>query len=144
MTLRLAPSRELSRMQSELDRLFDGFFPRTGEDSEIPATWSPRVDLQDTETAYLLELDVPGMSKDNININFHEGVLSISGERKNEIADNGNDYVRVERRFGHFYRSFTLPKQVEENDITASYQDGVLTIAVPKSEEVKPRKIEVK
>lgn len=143
MTFRIAPTRDLSRMQSELDRLFDGFFPRTTNDENV-SSWSPRADLQDSDEAYIVELDVPGLTKDDININFHEGVLTVSGERKSETKDEGTDFVRVERRFGHFYRSFTLPKQVQDDAILANYKDGVLKITVPKTEELQPRKIEVK
>lgn len=142
--IRLSPSNEMRRMQREIDRLFENFFPVRNENGEVEAaTWAPRVDLVETEEAYVIHLDVPGMKKSDFTINYQDYTLSISGERTlPEPAENQN-LVRVERAFGHFFRSFSLPKVVKENEISASYQDGVLSIRVPKAEESKPRRIEI-
>ena len=144
MTIRFAPTKDLSRMQSELDRLFDGLFTGTARDEDAGPSWSPRADLKDSESAYILILDVPGMSKNDIQINFHEGVLTVTGERQTDNSEESDKYVRTERHMGRFYRSFTLPKQVGDKDINANYSAGVLKITIPKSVELQPRKIEIK
>ena len=137
-------SPEMRRLQREIDTLFDSFFPtRTQNGEPETATWAPRVDLAETEEAYHLYLDLPGLSKDDVEINFHDGALTVRGERKTEKQGEKQNFVRLERTFGHFYRSFTLPKTADAERIEASYQDGVLSIRVPKAEEVKPRRIQV-
>ncbi len=144
--VRFTPNDEMRRMQREFDRLFDSFFTpgRLENGADLETTlWTPRVDLAETEDAYQIVLDVPGMSKEDFQLNYHEGVLSVSGDRKQEEAASGANFVRVERRFGHFYRSFNLPKAVDESGIKATYTDGVLRIRVPKAEAVKPRRIKV-
>ena len=142
--IRYAPGREMRTLQREIDRVFDSFFGNGGNgDENGSATWAPRVDLAETEDGYLIHLDVPGMSKEELDINFHENVLTVRGERKAEEANEQRNYVRVERAYGGFYRSFTLPKAIKQDEIEANYQDGVLTIRVPKAEESKPRRIEV-
>ena len=142
--IRFTPSVDMRRLQREIDRMFDDFFPRTAGDSESEqAVWAPRVDLAETDEAYLLNVEVPGVAKEDININFQDGRLSISGDRKVEDAVEGKDFVRVERSFGHFFRSFALPKQVSAEKIQAIYENGVLNLKVPKTEDSKPRRIEV-
>ena len=138
-------SNDLRSLQREIDRMFDGFFParRSGSDEETSAVWAPRMDLSETDDAYHIHLDVPGMTKEDLNINFHDGQLAVSGERKREETNEQRDFVRVERSYGSFYRSFRLPKQVDADNIEASYESGVLTVRVPKSQESKPRRIEV-
>ncbi|MGI9175710.1 MAG: Hsp20/alpha crystallin family protein [Rhodothermales bacterium] len=140
--VRYAPAREMRTLQREIDRVFDGFFGN-GNDENGGSTWTPRVDLAETENGYVIHLDVPGMSKEDLDINFHENVLTVRGERKAQETDEQHNYVRVERSHGSFFRSFTLPKAIKHDEIEANYQDGVLTIRVPKAEESKPRRIEV-
>lgn len=141
--IRYSPGREMRTLQREIDRVFDGFFGNGGNEETGSATWTPRVDLAETEEGYLIHLDVPGMSKEDLDINFHENVLTVRGERKAEETNEQRNYVRVERAYGSFYRTFTLPKAIKHEEIQANYQDGVLTIRVPKAEESKPRRIEV-
>lgn len=140
--IRFAP-RDTKRMQTEFDRLVDSFFPVI-ESVNNPTVWNPSVDLSETEEAYFIEMDVPGLMKEDINISLHEGTLSISGERVVERKREGTDFVRVERKSGNFYRSFTLPKTVSKDKITAEYGDGVLQITVPKAEESKPQRIDIR
>ncbi len=143
--VRFSPTTEMRRLQREIDRLFEGLTPsRNAEGNEHEtAVWAPRVDLAETEDAYLIHLDVPGLSKEQLEINLHEGVLTVSGNRKVEETEEKRNYVRVERQYGQFYRSFTLPKAVTSDNIEANYKDGVLNIRVPKAEESKPRRIEI-
>ncbi|MEM1126393.1 MAG: Hsp20/alpha crystallin family protein [Bacteroidota bacterium] len=143
--VRFNPSSDLRRMQREFDRLFDGFFPtRLNNEDRESAVWTPRVDLAETEAAYLVHVDVPGMRKEDFTISYEEGVLTVSGERKQEIRHDEANYVRIERSAGRFFRSFNLPKAIDADKIEATYTDGVLDLTVPKAEETKPRRIEVR
>lgn len=144
--VRFSPNTEMRRLQREVDQLFDSFFPtrsRSENGDTEQAVWAPRVDLAETEDHYMVHVDVPGMKREDLQIRFQDGQLSISGERRAEHTEDDKDFVRVERSFGRFYRSFTLPRRVNEDEIEALYQDGVLTVRVPKAEETKPRRIEV-
>ncbi len=141
--IRFSPPTEMRSLQREIDRMFDSFFPKSNGDQE-QAVWTPRVDLAENENSYLVHLDVPGMKKDELVINYQDGTLTISGERKFEETEEKANFVRVERRFGHFYRSFDLPKTVNADKIDATYHDGVLDIRVPKAEETKPKPIKIK
>lgn len=139
-------SRNLSTLQEEIDRLFNGFFPAraTDEDeSRRSAMWTPRTDLVETPEAYRIELDVPGIDREAIHINFQDDRLTISGERTREVHEENEERVRVERMFGSFFRTFTLPSTVNAEGISALHENGVLTITVPKAEESKPRRIEI-
>ena len=143
--VRFSPTSELRRMQREIDRLFDDVFPARAENGEsTAAVWAPRADVSETEDAYLLHVDAPGLKKDDFNISWQDGVLTVSGDRKWEEKDERQNFVRIERSFGHFFRSFTLPNTIKSEEISGSYDDGVLTIRVPKAEESKPRRIEIK
>ncbi len=139
---RRTPNRTLRNLQREVDSLFDRFFNRTGDD-DSSAVWAPQTDLVETDEDFQLRLDVPGMSKEDIDINLQNGTLTISGERTSERTDEGEDYVRVERAFGNFHRTFTLPDAVDHENIEATYEDGVLSINVPKTEESTRRQIEI-
>ena len=142
--VRLSPTSDMRRMQREIDHLFESFFPsRTTESNGDSAVWTPRVDLAENEDAYLIYLDVPGMQKEDITLNYQDGQLTVSGERSFTEREEDTAFVRVERMAGSFYRSFTLPKRVVSEDIEATYKDGVLTVTVPKAEESKPRRISV-
>ena len=140
--IRFSPSSEIRSLQREIDRMFDSFLPRASGDTE-EAVWAPRVDLAENDHAYLVQLDVPGMNTEDLEVNFQDGSLSISGDRKKEEASEEAGYVRVERRFGRFYRSFDLPKTVDASKIEAKYENGVLSIRIPKAEESKPRTVSI-
>lgn len=134
----------LRNLQREVDSIFDQFFKRrTEEGDRTSAVWAPQTDLSETEDAFHIRLDVPGMSSEDININLQDRMLTISGTRESEQTEEGEDYVRVERTFGNFHRSFTLPNDVDEENVEATYENGVLSIHVPKTEESKPRQIEI-
>lgn len=143
--IRFSPGHELRRMQNEIDRLFNDFFPTPNEKvaEEKTAVWTPRVDLSETEDAYILKLDVPGIDKKDLSINFQDGTLTISGERKSDNREEGKNFVRIERQFGHFFRSFNIPAAVKADKIEAKYTNGELEIQVPKAEEVKPISVKV-
>lgn len=139
-------NRNLNDLQREIDRMFGRFFPSQsqGDDgASEQAVWAPRTDLVESEDAYRIHLDLPGMSKDDLKINYQDNQLTVSGERTSDRTDETEEYVRVERSFGHFYRSFTLPRTVSAEDISATYENGVLTVRVPKTDEVTPRQIDI-
>ncbi len=141
---RRAPNRTLRPLQRKVDAPFDQFFGRTdGGDQSISAVWSPSTDLVETDDAFRLHLDVPGMSADDISINLQNRTLTVNGERSSERTDEREDFVRVERAVGTFHRTFTLPDAVDADHIEATYDDGVLTIRVPKTEESTRRQIEI-
>jgi HSP20 family protein len=135
-------NRTFGDLQREVDSIFDQFFGR-GESEETSAVWAPRTDLSETDDAYRIHLDVPGMDKEDITINLQSNTLTVSGERASERREEGEEYVRVERAAGNFHRSFTLPDAVDPAQVEAAYNDGVLTINVPKTEESTRRRIEI-
>ena len=143
--IRFAPSADAARMQREFDRLFGSFFPAARETEEAAETtvWAPRLDLLENDEAYMIEVDLPGVPKGEVNVSYHDGVLSISGDRAMKEVSEKDNCVRVERAYGRFYRSFNLPKKIDEGHIEATYADGVLSVHVPKSEDSKPRRISI-
>lgn len=141
--IRFTPNNNLRDIQRGIDRVFDDVFRPFGE--ERASLWNPRVDFSETDDAYLIHADLPGVEKEDIDINVKDGTLSFSGERRQEVTetDEKRNYLRAERAVGRFYRSFSLPSTVDVDAIEAKVEDGVLNVRVPKAEEVKPRKIEV-
>jgi HSP20 family protein len=143
MTLtRWNPVRDMMTLQRELNRVFNESITKRNEEGYDSAVWSPRVDISENEEQFELALDLPGIDKKDVKISYNEDTLSISGERFVENYDKVlNQYM--ERSYGKFYRSFSLPGKVNADAIAASYDNGVLTIKVPKAEEVKPKAIEI-
>lgn len=139
--MRTSPSNQLRNLQREVDQLFDSFFSSREEGTD--AVWAPQMDMVETDDTYRIHLDVPGISKDDLTINYQDNRLTVRGTRTEETQEAGSNYVRTERAFGNFYRSFTLPKSIEADEIEASYDNGVLTINIPKTEKSTTRQIEV-
>ncbi len=144
------PARELLNVEREFNKLFNTFNSRFGfDDSSMNedlenAVWSPLTDISENKDQYILKMDLPGVSKENLKLNFHDGELIISGERKQEKEDKDSKYHRIERTYGKYFRSFTLPQTIQADKINAEFKDGQLTITVPKSEEAKPKELEIK
>lgn len=125
-------------------RLFDTFFNQEGQNEEVSnRTWTPAVDIQETEEGYRLHAELPGLTKADINITLENNVLRLSGDRKFEKDVKKESYHRIERAYGTFTRSFALPQQVDSEKVQAAFDNGVLTITVPKAEKARPRKIEI-
>ena len=126
-------------------RLVDSFFNQDLLPSEEVSnrTWMPPVDIQETEDAYRLVAELPGLTKDDINITLENNVLRLTGERKFEKDVSKENYHRVERTYGTFSRAFTLPIQVNPEKVEATFENGLLTLTVPKAEQAKPRKISI-
>ncbi len=140
-----APARR-RRSRDWWDNLFEGalepWFRETegfGDERFVPA-----VDIREADDKYLIEAELPGIKKEDVHIEVKDGVLTIRGERKHEEEKKEENYTRIERAYGQFQRSFTLPVNVEEDKIDASYNDGILTVELPKGEKAKPKQIEVK
>ncbi|MBE0645784.1 MAG: Hsp20/alpha crystallin family protein [Bacteroidetes bacterium] len=142
--VRWNPVNEMMNLQREMNRFFNGMPTRRERDEDYEsAVWSPMTDITEDADKYELTFDIPGMTKENIKMNFTDNTLKISGERKSEVEKKDATCHRVERLSGKFYRSFNFPTQVDAEHISASYKDGVLIVTVPKSEEVKPRQISI-
>jgi len=108
------------------------------------SVWTPAVDVAENENEVQVKVELPGVSKDDVKITMQENILTIRGEKKQDKETKNTEYHRVERSYGSFQRSFTLPTNVKHEKIEASYNDGVLTVTLPKAEEAKPKQIEVK
>jgi HSP20 family protein len=136
----------LRNLRSEVDQLFDSFFGtgRQGGQTRAAAVWAPPVDLREDENNYYVSAELPGLKLDDINIELENNTLTLKGERRFERKQDGENYHVVERSYGSFFRSFMLPKNVNVEAIDANYADGVLSITLPKREEVKPRKVEIR
>lgn len=144
--VRWSPARDLLNIQDEMNRMMDRFFsPDLFEGSDFSTTrWLPNMDVQEDKDRFTINMELPGLSKDDVSLTVREGVLTIEGERKQEDEKEGVNYHRVERRYGKFLRSFQLPVRVKEDKIEAVFKDGVLTVQIPKAEEIKPKQIAVK
>lgn len=142
--IRWEPARELNSLQSEMNRLFNTFFDApTGGDGGSMRRWIPPMDLMETEQHYVLKADLPGLTEDDINIELENNILTVSGDRKAEQEQKGEGYYRVERAFGTFARTLTLPEGVDPDGIAASFDNGVLEVRIPKPEETKPRRVSI-
>jgi HSP20 family protein len=139
--VRWEPAREVDTLQGEVNRLFDNFFGGAG--STGARRWVPAMDLVETEGALVLKADLPGLDRDDVTIEIKDGVLNVSGERKAEHTENADGYYRVERSFGSFSRSLTLPKGVDAERVSASFDKGVLEVSIPKPEERVPHRVEI-
>ena len=139
------PFKELDEVENRLGRFFRGFPTRwTGNGEFTLPDWSPQVDISEDEKEYLVKADLPEMKKEDIKVNFENGLLSISGERKTEKEEKKKKYHRVERSYGKFERAFTLPEDADAAKLAAEFKDGVLRVHVPKNPAVKPKALEVK
>ncbi len=141
--VRWSPWGQVATLQSDMARLMNQVLGQAPSGNGEGAAWLPPVDVSETEDALLLHLDLPGISQDAINVELNENVLTISGQREREQELSKDSFYRYERRFGSFSRSVSLPSAVSEDDISASYENGVLEVRVPKPAEQKPRRIQV-
>lgn len=142
---RYRPARNGSLARSSMDTMLREFFGQTsGENGRTsPSRWMPLVDLYETEDAFLIDMDLPGMKKSDIEVSFENGVLHISGERNDESAEEKPQYHRIERLHGRFTRSIALTTAVQVDKIKANFKDGVLSVEVPKAEELKPVQVKI-
>jgi HSP20 family protein len=132
-----------SSLRDELDNLFEmPLWSGFGRQSQLFSAWTPALDVYQNNDNVVAMIELPGMKKEDLEISLHDGMLTISGERKSETRE-GEANERTERYIGKFRRSITLPARVEANKVSASYKDGILTVTLPKAEEAKPKQIKV-
>jgi HSP20 family protein len=137
------PFRGVSTLQDQINRLFDGAFDRSSDESSV-TPWAPAVDIFETEQNLVVKADLPDIKPEELDIRVENNILTIRGERKFEKKVNENNYLRVERSYGSFGRSFSLSNTVNTESIQADYKNGVLTLSIPKREEAKPKQIKVR
>jgi HSP20 family protein len=139
---RWEPSRGTTTLQEQLDRVFGNMLERAGDESSL-TRWAPAVDIFETEHELVVKADLPEVNPQDLDIHVENNILTIRGERKFENKVNEENYLRVERAYGSFSRSFSLANSVKSEAIKAGYQDGVLTLSIPKREEAEPKQIKV-
>ena len=149
--MRWDPFRELEEMGERFNRKFGGYgktmFPRppeAGREALTVPDWAPMVDISETNDEYLVKAEIPEVKKEEVKVRVEDGVLAIEGERKQEKEEKGMKFHRVERYYGTFLRTFTVPENVDEKKVRAEFKDGVLMVHLPKAEMAKPKAIEVK
>jgi HSP20 family protein len=140
--VRWDPNREVDTLQAQVNRVFDTFFGGEPNSGRL-RRWVPAMDLVETDDHIVLRADLPGLSKDDVEIEVKDGVLTVSGERKAEETHRSDGFYRVERAFGGFSRSMSLPKSVDAEGISADFDKGVLEVRIPKPEQQKPHRVEI-
>lgn len=141
--VRWEPLREINSLQSEMNRLFNTVFDAPVNGSGGVRRWVPPMDLVELEEHFVLRADLPGMNEADLKIEIEDATLTISGERRSEHDEQRQGFYRVERAFGHFSRSLTLPKGVDADAVSAAFDRGVLEVRIPKPVAARPRRIEI-
>lgn len=140
------PFKELDEMSQRLNRLFGR--PATqaegGRESLATVDWAPSVDISESDNEYVIKAEIPDVKKEDVKVTVENGQLTIQGERKQEKEEKNKRYHRIERSYGSFMRSFSVPDSVDESKAKAEYKDGMLTLTLPKTEKAKPKALEVK
>jgi HSP20 family protein len=139
------PFRELEDVSSRLNRFFSRTPARVGKESEFLALadWTPSADISETDTAYLIKAEIPGVKKEDIKINVQDSVLTIQGERKSEKEEKDKKFHRIECSYGSFMRSFRVPDDADESAIKAEFKDGMLNVTLGKSAKAQPKSVSV-
>ena len=138
--VRWDPGRELDTLQTDVNRVFDTFFGGRLANGATPR-WVPAMDLVETDDHLVLRADLPGLDKDDVNIEIKDGVLTVSGERQAEHEERKDGYHRVERAYGGFSRSLSLPQGIDAEQVQADFDKGVLEVRIPKPAERKPHRV---
>jgi HSP20 family protein len=133
----------LSDLRDEIDRLFESPLSTFGQSANLFGGWTPALDVYEDKDNFVVKAELPGMKKEDIDVSLHDGALSLSGERKNETKYENAEVYRAERFVGRFQRTLSLPTPVAADKVKAQYKDGVLTVTLPKTEEAKPKQIDV-
>lgn len=141
---RFDPFRDMRTLQDEVNRLFSSNLARAfGDEGISRGAWAPNVDIYENKDQIVLEAELPGMNREDFELTIENNLLTLRGERRFEKKDEGDNFHRVERAYGAFSRSFTLPPTVSSENVTAEYKNGVLRVVLQKREEVKARRIEI-
>jgi HSP20 family protein len=139
------PFKELEDVSNRLNRIFGRSLARTEPNQEIlaMADWTPSADISETDTAYLIKAEIPGVNKEDVKVTLQDGMLTIQGERKMEKEEKNKKFHRIERSYGSFVRSFRLPEDADESAVRAEFKDGMLNVTLIKSAKTKQKAIEV-
>lgn len=139
------PFKELEDVSNRLNRIFRRPLARTESGNEMlaMAEWAPSADVTETDTAYLIKAEIPGVKKEDVKVTVQNGMLTMQGERKMEKEEKGKKFHRIERSYGCFSRSFQVPEDADENSVKAEFKDGMLNITLPKSEKAKSKSINI-
>ena len=141
------PFKEMDDLQKHLNNLFTLQSPRGGnpqDENSAVTRWAPLVDITEDDKEYVIKAELPEVQRPEVKVTVENGVLSITGERKFEKEEKGRKYHRIERAYGNFTRSFTVPEDADDSKVSAEFKDGLLTVRLPKSEKARPKTIEVK
>jgi HSP20 family protein len=142
--IRWDPFRDMVSLREKMNRLFEDVFTGRGDDKELASsTWAPAVDIFETENELVMSAEIPGIDEKDIEIKLEDNTLTLKGERKFEKETRQENYHRIERSYGSFYRAFTLPNSVDLDKIHAEHENGILKITLPKRQELKPRNVKI-
>lgn len=143
--VRWDPFRDLMTIQDRMNRLFEQTLSRTQGEAEgiTPSTWAPAVDILETPDSIVMKAELPGLKKEDIDIQVRDNTLTLRGERRFDKEEKQENYLRIERAYGSFQRAFTLPTTIQQERIRAVFRDGVLELTLPKAEEAKPKQIQI-
>lgn len=141
--MRWRPEKDLFNLREDFNRLFGNFLFNQNFDPLESAGWTPRVDIEETDDEYLIKAEIPGIEKKDVKVTLENNILTICGERREETESKKKNYLRRESAYGSFCRSFNLPHAIDAKKIKASFKDGILNINVPKTEEAKPKQIDI-
>lgn len=142
--IRWTPFRSVMSFRDEMDRLLDDFYGRMAQPGESAnGKWLPVMDVSETEDSVIACLELPGLKKEDIRVSVHDDILTVSGEKKQEKTEEGENVRRVERSYGFFKRTVSLPAQVDADKVKAAFKDGVLKVTLPKLESEKPKEIQI-
>lgn len=143
--VRWDPFRDLMTIQDRMNRLFEQTLSRTQGEAEgiAPSTWAPAVDILETPDSIVMKAELPGLKKEDIDIQVRDNTLTLRGERRFDKEEKQENYLRIERAYGSFHRAFTLPTTIQQERIRAVFRDGVLELMLPKAEEAKPKQIQI-
>jgi HSP20 family protein len=137
--------REMEEMSERLNRMFGTWTrPNGGKESLTVVDWTPSVDIQETDNEYIVKAELPEVKKEDVKVTVENGILALQGERKQEKEEKGKKFHRIERSYGSFLRTFTVPLDTDETKVAADFKDGILRVHLPKTEKPRPKAIEVK
>jgi HSP20 family protein len=142
--IRWDPFRDIVTLRERMNRMFEDIVTQKGEEKDIVSSaWAPAVDIYETESELVLQAEIPGINEKDIEISIEDNTLTLKGERKFEKETKEENYHRIERSYGSFFRSFTLPPYVDPEKVEAEHESGILKVRMPKKPELKPRKIKI-
>ncbi|MBM3311775.1 MAG: Hsp20/alpha crystallin family protein [Candidatus Aminicenantes bacterium] len=142
--IRWDPFRDVVTLRERMNRMFEDVFSRRTDDKELtPSSWAPAVDIYETENELVLSAEIPGLNEKDVEIKVEDNTLTLKGERRFEKETKEENYHRIERSYGSFYRAFTLPNSIDPEKIQAEHENGVLRISMPKRQELKPRTVKI-